>query len=167
MPPSSRTVPKLLVEWSPWFGTFLRNLGDLFRAAEPPLYLTSKPAPYWPDVFVNKRLPASPFLESALAHILTVVLVWVITFTYISQPKVNSNPQNNQKLTYYDVSEYLPPLSSGSAPAPEAQKGDPEYAKQPIVSMPPKPDNRMQTIVDPMHPDLLAQEVKIPNLVVW
>ena len=161
-------APRLLVDWSPWLGTFWRNFTDLFRAEEPPLYLTSKPAPYWPDVFVNRRLPAAPFLESTGMHIATVLIVWVLTFVYVIQPKANVVAQkSNEKLTYYDVSEYLPPLDSGSAPAPKAEKGDPEYAKQPIVSLPPKPDNRMQTIVDPLHPVTLPNDVKIPNIVVW
>lgn len=161
-------APRLAVEWSPWFGTFCRNLADLFRPAEPPIYLSSKPADFWPDVFVNRRLPVTPFLESSGAHIATALIVWAITFVYVIQPKANMVAQkSNEKLTYYDVSEYLPPLDSGSAPAPKAEKGDPEYAKQPIVSLPPKPDNRIQTIIDPMHPGILPQEVKIPNIVVW
>ena len=160
-------APRLLVPWTPWFGSFLQNVRDLFLPPPPPLSLTSRPAPFWPDVFVNKRLPAAPFLQSAGAHLLTALIVYVITFAFIYQPQVTQEKKPGDKLTYYDVSEYLPPINGGSAPAPKAEKGDPEYAKQPIVSLPPKPDNRTQTIVDPLHPNLLTQEVKIPNVVVW
>jgi len=161
-------APLLAVQWTPWFGSFVENVRDLFRPEPPPLYLTSKPGKFWPDVFVDKRLPAAPFLESFGGHATFVLLVWIITFAFIGQPKVvDASKQQTAKLTAYDVSEYLPPLSSGSAPAPVAKKGDPEFARQPIVSMPPKPDNRMQTIVDPMNPKLLTHDLKIPNIVVW
>lgn len=161
-------APRLLVHWTPWFGSFLENIGDLFLPDPPPLHLTSTPAPFWPDVFVNKRLPAAPFLQSAGAHLATAIIVYIITFVAVFQSRVTpTDHKPADKLTYYDVSEYLPPINGGSAPAPKAQKGDPEYAKQPIVSLPPKPDNRMQTIIDPLHPNVLTQEVKIPNVVVW
>jgi len=164
---SSRHAPRLAVEWTPWFGSFAENVRDLFRPEPPPLRLTSGPAPFWPDVFVNRALPLAPFLQSAGAHLGTAVIIWVITFAFIYQPRVEQAQKPAEKLTYYDVSEYLPPIAGGSAPAPKAQKGDPEYNKQPIVSLPPKPDNRMQTIVDPLHPQLLTQDVKVPNIVVW
>lgn len=161
-------APRLAIDWTPWFASFAANVRDLFRPEPPPLYLTSKPAPFWPDVFVNKRLPAAPFLESFGGHAAFLFIVWGITFVFFLQPTVVDNTRKQTAdISKYDVSEYLPPLSSGSAPAPEAKKGDPEFAKQPIVSMPPKPDNRMQTIVDPMDPNLLAHDVKIPNIVVW
>ncbi|MDP9266747.1 MAG: energy transducer TonB [Acidobacteriota bacterium] len=161
-------APRLAVPWTPWFRSFVENVRDLFRPDPPPLYLTSKPGKFWPDVFVDKRLPAAPFLQSFGGHATFIALVWVITFAFLGQPKVVDNSkQQPDKLTAYDVSEYLPPLSSGSAPAPQAKQGDPEYAKQPIVSLPPKPDNRMQTIVDPMNPKLLTHDIKLPNIVVW
>ena len=56
------------------------------------------------------------------------------------------------------------PLDTGASEAPKPQKGDPVYAKQPILSVPREADNRSQTIVVP--PDLkLDHDVPLPNIV--
>jgi len=66
----------------------------------------------------------------------------------------------------YDLSEYLPALDTGTLPAALPQKGDPVYAPQPIISVPPESDNRQQTIVTP--PELkLNRDVPLPNIVAW
>ena len=47
---------------------FLRNLRDiLLPRRRPPLHLSSRPAAFWPDVFVEAGWPARGFLRSALA----------------------------------------------------------------------------------------------------
>ena len=67
-------------------------------------------------------------------------------------------------LVTYTAEEYLPPLDTGASETPKEQKGDPAYAKQPILSVPPEADNRSQTIVVP--PDLkLDRDVALPNIV--
>ena len=48
---------------------------------------------------------------------------------------------------------------------PKAQKADPEYAPQEIVSIHSNPDSLKQTIVHP-SPNLLREDVKVPNLMV-
>jgi TonB family protein len=71
-----------------------------------------------------------------------------------------------KSVVVYSASDYLPPLDTGTSDAPLPQQGQPEYARQPIISVPPEPDNRTQTIVTP--PDLkLTQEVAVPNIVAW
>ncbi|MEO6119404.1 MAG: TonB family protein, partial [Terriglobales bacterium] len=40
-------------------------------------------------------------------------------------------------------------------------------AKQEIISVPVGPDNSTQTIVNPPHPNVLRQEVPLPNMMVW
>lgn len=165
--PQRVRVPALLIPWEPWHRVFLDNLRYAFSPQPAPIYLTSKPAAFWPDVFVHRPAPYTTIAESIGVHVVVGVLVWVITWAFVIRPQTATVVEKKEKLTYYDVTEYLPPMSSGSAPAPKAQKGDPAYAKQEIVSLPPKPDNRIQTIVDPMNPRLLNQEVKIPNIVVW
>jgi TonB family protein len=57
-------------------------------------------------------------------------------------------------------------LNTGAAKARVPQKADPAYAPQPIISVPPEPDNRRQTIVVP--PKLkLDHDVPLPNVVAW
>jgi len=73
---------------------------------------------------------------------------------------------NRADVIYYAPSEYLPPLDTGGTRKPLPQKGDPAYAPQPIISVPPEADNRSQTIVTPS--DLkLNHDVPLPNIVAW
>jgi len=67
---------------------------------------------------------------------------------------------------YYQASEYLPPLDTGGVHIQLPQKTDPEYAPQPIISVPPEPDNRAQTIVTPPNLEL-NHDVPLPNVVAW
>ena len=57
-------------------------------------------------------------------------------------------------------------LDTGHAHVAQPQKGEPAYAPQPIISVPPETDNRSQTIVTP--PDIkLNRDVALPNIVAW
>jgi TonB family protein len=67
---------------------------------------------------------------------------------------------------YYSASEYLPLINTGVRQAERPQRGEPEYSPQPIISVPPEPDNHSQTIVTP--PDAkLNHDVSLPNIVAW
>src|SRR5437879_9554446 len=62
--------------------------------------------------------------------------------------------------------EYLPPLDTGDRQIQQQEKGEPEYAPQPILSVPPEADNHTQTIITP--PDVkLNHDVPLPNVVSW
>ena len=73
---------------------------------------------------------------------------------------------NRADVIYYAPSEYLPPLDTGGARKTLPQKGEPEYAPQPIISVPPEADNRTQTIVTPSDVKL-NHDVPLPNIVAW
>jgi TonB family protein len=166
--PRSVPTPRLLVELDPWGKSFLENLGDLaFRREPPPVRLTFAPGAFWPDVFVASPLPWRSLGQSVLYHAFAlVVMVGLSTITLTrSKAPVVASPERT--ITYYDVSEYLPALDSGSAPAKVAKKGEPEHAKQPIISLPPSPDNSTQTVVDPTTAARLPHEVPLPNMVIW
>ncbi len=74
---------------------------------------------------------------------------------------------NHAQVIYYQPEEYLPPLDTrDSQPTQDPQKADPEFAPQPVISVPPEADNRSQTIVTP--PNIkLKQNVPLPNIVAW
>jgi len=162
--------PQFLIELTPWPEVFFGNLADLLSAPfhrRRPLRLTSRPAPFWPDVFVNRRLAVAPFRQSALYHLFIVAALWGLSHTLWQQPKVEPiSPFENTKLTYYPVSEYLPPINGGNLRAKVARHGQPAYARQRIVSLPLQPDNASQTIVAP-SPLTIHQNVPLPNLVAW
>jgi TonB family protein len=73
---------------------------------------------------------------------------------------------NRDDVIYYAPSEYLPPLDTGGTRRPLPQRGDPAYAPQPIISVPPEADNRSQTIVAPSDVKL-NHDVPLPNIVAW
>jgi TonB family protein len=145
-------------------------------AAEPvgpvlvPTKLPDREFDMWQDVFVHQDLPWPRFVQSALLHGVAVYLICTVSLAWMQEHKILSRPAfDRSSLVTYTPDEYLPPLDTGKseAPRPEAaktQKGDPIYAKQPILSVPPEADNHSQTIVVP--PDLkLDHDVPLPNIV--
>ena len=160
--------PRFLVELDPAHRVFLRNLGDVLLFRRPPrVPVSSRPAPFWPDVFVPSRSFWWPFLESVLWHVLAGAAVWALGQGVALQTR--SLPRtafNTSDVIYYTPSEYLPPLDTGGSPARVPKKGRTELARQPIISVPPEADNPVQTIITP--PKIkLNQEIPLPNIVAW
>jgi TonB family protein len=162
--------PSLLVNWQPWWPHFLNNIADLFRAAPPPIRAQCAPDKFWPDVFVNRPLPWKNFLQSGFFHGAVILFVLTTGRLWLFPPTaVIEDPYQNTTLTYYRVDELLPAVKSAPAPAPREkapQKGQPEFARQEIISVPAAADNSTQTIVNPPHPEILRREVALPNIVV-
>src|SRR5271165_1304496 len=168
--PTSETVPgpQLLVELPSWPQVFLANLRDLVVPNPlPELELRSAPAPFWPDVFVNHGLPWFSFLKSGAYHLIASALLVALTRFLALQPQVVPQPKfDHHQVIYYEPSEYLPPIDTRRQPAAKPAKADPEFARQPIISLPPEPDNRSQTIVTPPNVKL-KRDVAMPNIVAW
>src|ERR1700745_3195078 len=124
--------PQFLVELEPWGKGLLQNIGDtLLRRRPAPLPLSSPPAPFWPDVFVTRRLPWKAFAESLLYHGILLVLGWGMSTFLGTRPQVTQAVRlfDPADVIYYSPSEYLPPLDTGSAQAAKPRQGDPELAK--------------------------------------
>ena len=158
---------QLLITHEPRLRVFLRNLRDLLWPRRlKPLHLDSAPASFWPDVFVDRRLPWLRFLQSASYHALALAMIWAGSRFLALQPQATPQPIfTHADVVYYAPSEYLPPLDTRrSDPAP-AHAADPEYSAQPIISVPPEADNRSQTIVAP--PNIQLHDVPLPNIVAW
>src|SRR5271163_506965 len=123
----------------------------------------------WTDVFVQQGLPWKRFLQSALIHVAVIYVIGTVSLAWMRDQKLLAPARfDRSSLVTYTPQEYLPPLDTGlSEPKPEAaktQKGDPVFARQPILSVPPEPDNHSQTIVVP--PDLkVDHDVPLPNIV--
>ena len=77
----------LLVELEPGYRVFFRNLADLLLwRGVPHIPITSRPAPFWNDVFVPSGTLWYSFTESTLLHLLLIILfvwgqsrVWVLS----------------------------------------------------------------------------------------
>ena len=162
------TAPGFVLDLEPWHKVFFRNLADLFHpAADSASPLYSRPGSFWPDVFVTSRLPWNRFAQSAFFHVLFVIALWGSVRLWPQSPQVLQRPAfKSSDVIYYAPSEYLPPLDTGGTHRPLPQKGEPEHASQPIISVPAEADNRTQTIVTPS--DLkLNHDVPMPNIVAW
>jgi TonB family protein len=73
---------------------------------------------------------------------------------------------DHAQVIYYQPAEYLPPLDTRSSSAAHPQTADPEFSRQPIISVPLEADNHSQTIVSP--PKIkLQHDVLLPNIVAW
>lgn len=164
-----------LIEPEPWFRVFRRNLIDVFRAAPAQIWLTAKPAEYWADALVDRPAPWASIRKSLLGHIFAVVSVYWLTLLWLHQP--HTLPQelpSSHPLEHYQLSEYLPAVHTTpehQRPRPavrrQAHKADPELAPQEIVAINENHSSIRQTIVNPVKPKLLAQDVPLPNIVAW
>lgn len=166
-----RKLLRLLVERdpaSPGFRSGVRAIfGESESTVDPALRASRRSGDFdlWNDVFVEQEVPWGRFLQSAFLHTAAVVLIWGISLVWIRQQKIlDHNTFDRASLVTYTPSKYLPPLDTGRVKAPKAIKGDPAYAKQPILSVPPEADNRSQTIVAPPNVKL-DHDVPMPNIV--
>jgi TonB family protein len=166
--PDQTPGPVLLVRLEPSHRIFFRNLKDLFwRRNKQALQLVSQPGVFWPDVFVSARMPWTRFVQSGFGHVLIIAALWGSARFWPQRPQIIQQPVfHSSDVVYYDATEYLAPLDTGGTHPPKAAKGDPAFAPQPIISVPPEADNRTQTVVAP--PKLkLEHDVPLPNVVAW
>ena len=128
---------------------------------------SSPPGEFWPDVFVESGLPWRGFFDSTLYHALAITILWVSGLLWWNRPHIVPPAAfNRADVIYYPESEYLPPLNSRPHISYQPQRGDPEFARQEIISVPAEADNKTQTIVTP--PQIkLDHDVPMPNIVAW
>lgn len=159
--------PVLLIEHPPFWRVFFSNLLDTLFGVRPlqPL-LSSRPAPFWPDVFVERQIPWARMRQSALLHALVLSGVVALGEMWLRPAPQVRTDFDRSHVTYYPVSDYLPPLDTGSTPQPQPRHGEPAYARQQIVSVPPLHDNTHQTIITPDQIQL-PSDISLPNLVSW
>ena len=165
--PGLHEAPTLHYELEPWGRVFRRNLADLvFRREPPPLELTAEPGPVPPDIFVDKSLNWWRIAESYGGHVAFVAVVYLVSVSFFHKPVQLQSPFQNTEISYYPVSEYLPPINTGQKGMAKPRNGQPELAKQEILSVPPNADNREQTIVTPPQVKL-NKSMAVPNIVAW
>lgn len=161
--------PRLLVAWSSRRKVFFDNARDvLFPRPLPRLLVTSAPGIFWKDVFVDLRLAKRFIVDSYALHALAVLIVYFVFSSafFQNQQLPTRDPYAHTTLEYYSVSEYLPPIRTAPKPPAHSLKGEPTFAKQEIISVPPEPDNSRQTIVTP-DAKLITKNIPLPNLIAW
>jgi len=169
-PPAPDLGSRLLVHWEPFWPSFLCNLADFVLLREPPpIELTSRPAAFWPDVFVHRPFPWKNFGQSGAVHAAMLLLIYFTGHLWFArQPRV-ADRFSHTTITYYDITESLPAFQSPAPKTPPKRplKGEPEFARQEVISVPVGADNSTQTIINPPHPNVLRQEVPLPNMMAW
>lgn len=161
-------APRLIVESEPRYRVFFANFGYTFFPPRVIHHEHGEDWPeFWPDVFVSRGMPWWGLLESVAFHLLFIAALWGAARMWALRPQALLQPVfSKNDVLYFPASEYLPPLQTGSIAVAKEQKGEPEYSRQTIISVPPETDNQTQTVVTP--PDVkLKTELPLPNIVAW
>jgi TonB family protein len=163
---------RLLLELEPRSSVFIQNLHAFFRRPElfnqqAQIDKRQSSSTFWPDVFIDSRLPWRSFLQSGAYHVLALAMIWAGSRLFALQPHVTSQSAfTRADVIHYTPSQYLPPLDTRRSHSAHVRKSDPEFSAQPIISVPPERDNRSQTIVT--APNIqLQHDVALPNIVAW
>jgi len=167
--PTSVSGLQFVIEPEPWLRIFARNVADLFRAAPPPVWVSSRPGQYWEDALVHRPVAWKAARQSFLGHLLVIVAIYALNLAWLNQPQVLPQTPPNQPVLHYELSEYLPAVNPHKAkPEPprraRPQKADPEYAPQEIVVTNENHISTRQTIVQPSTL-ILKQDTPLPNLI--
>ncbi|HLK09485.1 MAG TPA: hypothetical protein VKV30_16140, partial [Candidatus Angelobacter sp.] len=167
--PASTAGLRFVLEPEPWLRIFTRNIGDLFRKAPPPVWVSSAPGKYWPDALVHRPVAWRAARQSFLGHALVIAAIYALNLAWLNQPQVLPQAPPNQTVVHYQVSEYLPPVNTQKAkPEPprraRPQKADPELAPQEIVVTNENHISTRQTIVQPSSL-VVKQDNPLPNLI--
>jgi hypothetical protein len=165
----SAPVPRLrlLTELEPRHRVFFRNLADLLLSRPvPQIPITSRPAPFWDDVFVPSGASWSSFLESMLWHMLLLILfVWGQSRVWAP---VKFFPQQNahRSVIYYPLRQSFPAAESrvtsvgARSRAKHASLRHPPHQPAHQSAMPVTPQQK-PSIVTP--PDIKQATARLPN----
>ena len=116
---------------------------------------------------MRRSLPWHCFLESTAYHVIAMTLLIGFTHLFALRARIETKPAfDHSQVVYYRPSESLPPLDTLRPSDDHPRKADPEFSRQPIISVPREAANRSQTIVTP-PPVKLKADVALPNIVAW
>src|SRR6266700_1318515 len=151
---------RLLLELEPAHRVFFRNLADvlLFRSM-PPVAATSRPAPFWRDVFVCSGVPWRWLLGSTLSHVIVVAAMLILSQWWAQrEPLQHRRTFYKSYVSYYTPSPSFPALRSSASRVRALPKRKPESAHQAVTRVPPE---RTRKIIRP--PDVKRNE-SAPNV---
>jgi hypothetical protein len=156
---------RLLVEWEPRRRVFFRNLADLLWSRRIPYApITSRPAPFWNDVFVPSGVPWFRFLESMLWHaLLLILLIWGQSRVWVSVELFPKRNAAHRSITYYPPA---PSFRAAEGRAPKARPRSPVknasvHPPAHQAPMPVTPEHK-PSLVTP--PDIKQATATLPNL---
>jgi hypothetical protein len=137
---------QLLLPLEPAHKVFLRNLTDtLLGRSVPPLATTTRPAPFWNDVFVPSAPPWGAFMESMLWHLAVVSVLWTVAQTWVKQEQIQQQRfSERSSLTYYPPPKSFPTSGSRAPRVREHPKTQLDSSKSPlrVAPEPNQPENK-------------------------
>jgi hypothetical protein len=154
---------RLLTELEPRHRVFFRNLADLLSRPVSQIPITSRPAPFWDDVFVPSGAPWSAFLESLLWHLLLlIVFVWGQSRIWTPVKLFPQQAAVHRSITYYPLRQ--------SFSAAESRVTSVGARSRPKHTSPRKPPHQSAMPVTPQQkpsmvtpPDIKQATAKLPN----
>src|SRR6266700_7366164 len=151
---------RLLLELEPAHRVFFRNLADilLFRSISP-VATTSRPAPFWRDVFVCSGVPWRWMVGSTLSHMIVIAAMLVLSQWWAQrEPLLHRRGFYKSYVSYYTPSPSFPALRSSASRVRALPKRKPESAHQAVTRVAPE---RTRKIIQP--PDIKRTE-SAPNV---
>ena len=155
---------RLLIELEPGHRVFFRNLADLLLSRRvPPIPITSRPAPFWGDVFVPSGARWSSFTESMLCHLLLVILfVWGQSRVWVQVKRFPQREAFNRSVTYYPPAKTFAAAEGRVSSVRERSRVTSAQQSARQSAMPVTPQQK-PTIVTP--PDIKQATAKLPDFV--
>ena len=154
--------PRLLLELEPGYRVFLGNLADaLLRKRQPTLALTSKPAPYWHDVFVYTGAPWGAVLESGLCHVTVVLALIILSPIWAPRTRIEAKRWHQSYVAYYRPSPTFPASRSSPPRLPAGRENKTEV--QHALRVAREVENRPRGIVAPPNIAELTAPAPLPK----
>jgi len=161
--------PKLLVSWTPFWPDFINTVRDFLLRRDGPQVRSSSAPGAWPDVLVQRPMPWKELAQSGVLHVCAAIFIFLTGHLWLGRTRVDlEDPLSHHTISYYKTEDFLPAFKTEAPKAsPRTQsKHDPAPAPQEIISVPSDADNSEQTIVNVEHPQIMRNNVPLPNLVV-
>jgi hypothetical protein len=129
---------KLLLNQEPAHRIFFSNLTDtLLRRTVAQVTTTSRPGPFWNDVFVYSGMPWRSFFESVLWHVLVVAVVWSL-FWRAPRETAQQKMFRESHIVYYPPSKSFPTVESRRPRVRPQPKLQSKSAAQPKIVVTPE-----------------------------
>jgi TonB family protein len=161
--------PQLLVKWTPFWPDFLNTVTDFVLRRDGPHVWSSSAPGSWPDVLVHRPLPWKELGQSGILHVCAAILIFLTGHLWLGRTRVElQDPRTHHTISYYKTEDFLPAYKTEAPKAsPRTQsKHDPTFAAQEIISVPSDADNSERTIANLEHPEIMRNNIPLPNLVV-
>ncbi len=163
---------RLLTELEPGHRVFFGNLADLLLSRRvPPIPVTSRPAPFWGDVFVPAGARWSSFLWSMLCHLLLIILfVWGQSRVWVPVKRFAQQDAFHRSITYYPPGQSFPAVEGRASSVRARSRVKQTLVRQPMRQPAQQPSRQPAIPVTPQQrpsivtpPDIKQATARLPN----